>query len=101
LIIHNPVTIKEKEKLLRQLRNDTFDNLTNGDLDSLLKIYDTYESSFGIVEFYEKILKHAIYQIGDLWEKKQLAMTTEHIASNVTHSFVKIPNGKLAKNSTK
>jgi methanogenic corrinoid protein MtbC1 len=60
-----------------------------------------HERSFGIVEFYENILKSAMYQIGDLWEKKQLAMAAEHIASNVAHSFVKILSEKLVKPATK
>ncbi len=101
LTSHTPTNIKEKEKLLKKLRKETFDNLTNGDLDALLKTYDTYANSIGIVDFYENILKHVMYQIGDLWEKKQLAVATEHVASNVAHSFVKILNEKLAKSSTK
>jgi MerR family transcriptional regulator, light-induced transcriptional regulator len=101
LTSHNPTNIKEKEKLLKKLRKETFDNLTNGDLNSLLKSFDTHESSFGIVEFYENILKQVMYQIGDLWEKKQLAVAAEHVASNVAHSFVKILNEKISKSSSK
>jgi len=101
LISHNPTSIREKEKLLKKIRQEVFNSLTNGDLESLLKIYDTFSNSFGIVEFYEKILNHAMYQIGDLWEKKQLPIATEHIASNVAHSFVKILNEKLVKPASK
>jgi MerR family transcriptional regulator, light-induced transcriptional regulator len=101
LTSHSYTNIKETERLLKRLRQETFDYLTNGDLESLLRIYDTHVNLFGIVEFCEKILKHAMYQIGDLWEKKQLAIAAEHIASNVAHSFVKILNEKLAKPPTK
>lgn len=101
LTSHNPTNIKEKEKLFKKLRKETFDNLINGDLDALLKTFDIYESSIGIVDFYENIMKHVMYQIGDLWEKKQLAVAAEHVASNVAHSFVKILNEKLTKTSTK
>lgn len=101
LASHNAMNIKEKKKLLQKLRRDTFDNLINGDLDSLLKIYEKYASSFGIVEFYENILKYVMYQIGDQWEKKQLEIATEHVASNVAHNFIKILSTKLAKSSTK
>jgi methanogenic corrinoid protein MtbC1 len=101
LTSHNPTNIKEKEKLLKKLRKETFDNLTNGDLEALLKTFDTYANSIGIVDFFENILKHVMYQIGDLWEKKQLAVAAEHVASNVAHSFVKILNEKLSKDSTK
>jgi MerR family transcriptional regulator, light-induced transcriptional regulator len=101
LTSHRPSNIKEQKKMLKKLRKETFDNLTNGDLESLLKTYETYASSIGIVEFYENILKHVMYQIGDLWEKKQLAIAEEHIASNVAHSFVKILNEKLNKSPTK
>lgn len=101
LTSHNSTNIKEKERLLKKLRRETFDNLTNGDLNSLLKSYDTYEKSFGIVEFYENILKDVMYQIGDLWEKKQLPVAAEHVASNVAHSFVKILNEKISKSSSK
>ena len=101
LTSHNPTNIKEKERLIKKLRKETFDNLTNGDLNSLLKTYSIYENSFGISEYYENILKHVMYQIGDLWEKKQLAVATEHVASNIAHSFVKILNEKIAKLPTK
>jgi methanogenic corrinoid protein MtbC1 len=101
LISRNPTNIKKKEKLLKKLRQETFVYLTDGDLESLLRIYNTYANSFGIVEFYECILKHVMYQIGDLWEKKQLAVAAEHIASNVAHSFVKILSDKLVKPASK
>ena len=101
LVSRNPANIREKEKLLKKLRQETFDYLTNGDLESLLKIYDTYSYSFGIVEFYESILKHAMYLIGDLWAKKQLPVAAEHIASNVAHSLVKILSDKLVKPASK
>ena len=101
LTSHNPINIKAKERLLKKLRRETFDKLTNGDVDSLLKIYETYSNSFGIIEFYESILKHVMYQIGDMWENKQLEISTEHIASNVAHNFVRILSIKLSKSSTK
>jgi methanogenic corrinoid protein MtbC1 len=101
LTSHNPINIKEKDKLFRKLRKQTFDNLTNGDLDALLKIYHTYQSSIGLVHFYENILKQVMYKIGDLWEKKQLAVAAEHVASNVAHSFVKILNEELTSSSIK
>jgi len=101
LTSHSSINIKEKERLLKKLRSETFDNLTNGDLVALLKTYDAYAGSFGIVEFFENILKYVMYQIGDLWEKKQLAVATEHVASNVAHSFVKILNEKLATSPTR
>lgn len=101
LTSHNPTNIKEKEKLFKKLRKETFDNLTNGNLEALLKTFDTHSSSIGIVEFYENILKHVMYQIGDLWENKQLAIAAEHIASNVAHGFVKILNDKLGKDAIK
>ena len=101
LTSNNPVNIKKKEKLLKKLRRDTFDYLTNGNLESLLNLYDTYSRSFEMVEFYENILKHTMYQIGDMWEKKQLSIASEHIASNVAHSFVKILSERFIKPSTK
>jgi methanogenic corrinoid protein MtbC1 len=101
LTSHNPTNIKEKEKLFKKLRRETLDNITNGDLDALLKTFDTYESSIGIVDFYENILRYVMYQIGDLWEKKQVAVSVEHVASNVVLSFVKILNEKMTKSSTK
>ena len=101
LTSRNPTNIKKKEKLLKKLRRDAFDYLTNGNLESLLNLYDTYTSSFELAEFYENILKHVMYQIGDMWEKKQLAVAAEHIASNVAHSFVKILSERFVKPATK
>jgi methanogenic corrinoid protein MtbC1 len=101
LTSHNPTNIKEKEKLLKELRRDAFNYLTNGDLESLLNLYDTYASSFELVEFYENILKHVMYQIGDMWKKKQLAIAAEHVASNVAHSFVNILSERFVRPATK
>ncbi len=101
LATHNSSNIKAREKILTKLRRDVFDNLINGQLDSLLENYNKHTSSFSMAEFYEDILLPVMYKIGDLWEKKQLSIAVEHVASNVAHGFVKILNEGLVKTSTK
>lgn len=101
LTSHNPINKKKKENLIKKIHLDTFNTLTTGNLNSLLEIYDKYASSFGIVEFYENILKPVMYKIGDKWEKKQLEISAEHIASNTAHDFVKIVNAKITTSTNK
>lgn len=88
---------QERADAIKQLCKDVFRCLTNGERDQALKIYETYTKGATPVEFFEKILKPVMYEIGDLWEAKKLNVASEHIASNIAHDLVKIIGERISK----
>ena len=90
-------SVQEKEKLIAKLRKDVFDTLTNGDRDGTLKIFEYYTQSSTTEEFFEKILKPVMYEVGDLWAANKLSVAVEHIASNIAHDLVKIVGERTSK----
>ena len=88
---------QEREDAIKQLCKDVFNCLTNGERDETLKIYETYTKGATPVEFFEKILKPVMYEVGDLWEAKKLSVASEHIASNIAHDLVKIIGERISK----
>ena len=88
---------QEREDAIKQLCKDVFNCLTNGERDETVKIYETYTKSATPAEFFEKILKPVMYEVGDLWEAKKLSVASEHIASNIAHDLVKIIGERISK----
>ena len=87
---HNLKNIEQTEKLLEKIRKKLFSCLIDGDLDGALEIYSSFTKLSSLSDFYEKLLKKVMYEIGNLWEKNKLSPATEHVASNVAHGLVKI-----------
>ncbi|MCA1064137.1 cobalamin-dependent protein [Rossellomorea sp. AcN35-11] len=53
-----------------------------GDVHSLMKLYtSSIHSKIDNFTFYEKIIKPSMYRIGDLWEKNQITVADEHLAT--------------------
>ena len=88
---------QERDDIIRQLRKDVLDHLTNGERDEALKIYEIFTKSSTPAEFFDKILKPVMYKVGDLWETKKLSVASEHIASNIAHDLVKIVGEKISR----
>ena len=94
---HNPEDRKTHEMMIKKLRTDTFKKMSDGDLDSVISIFETFSKSSTLIDFYETILRPVMYEIGNLWEKKKISSASEHISSNVAHSLVKTINQKFSK----
>ena len=56
--------MKKNNSLTKKLGQDLFSMLSAGDLQNLIKIYDKYISLFGIIQFYDNLLKPVMYDIG-------------------------------------
>ena len=54
---------KKNDAMTKKLGEEVFEMLSDGDLQGLLKIYDTYTNLFGMIQFYEKLLKPVMYLI--------------------------------------
>ena len=98
---HNVKNIEQTEKLLVKIRKKLFSCLIDGDLDGALEIYSSFTRSSPLLDFYEKLLKKVMYEIGNLWEKNKLSPATEHVASNVAHGLVKIITNRTPSNVKK
>jgi len=82
--------IKKKEKLIVKFRKELYNHLSKGDFQGALDLYQIYRKNMGTTDFFDSILTPVMYQVGDLWEKNKISISTEHICSNIAHSIVNV-----------
>jgi len=87
---YNPKDIQKREEASIKSRDQLFRKFTKGDLQGSLKIYQEYIKIFKISDFFDKILKPVMCKIGDDWEDGEISIATEHVASNIAQTLVKI-----------
>ena len=75
--------------------------LTECDLNGLVSVYEKYSRLFGLIDFHEKLLKHVMYKIGDLWAQGKIDISTEHACTNAANSLVKVINETISKSNNK
>ena len=90
LSAHNPKDIQKKEDVVNKTKQQLFKKLTDGDLEECIKIYKNYVEIFNISNFFDKILRPVMIKIGKDWESGKMSIATEHVASNVAQTLVKI-----------
>ena len=88
---------QERDDAIKQLRKDVFNFLTTGERDETIKIYETFTKGSTPAEFFEKILRPVMYEVGDLWASNKLSVASEHIASNIAHDLVKIVGERISR----
>lgn len=92
---YNPKDIKKREETQKNSKQQLYKRLTEGDLHTTLKIYEDYLKIFNIGNFFDKILKPVMYKIGEDWATGKISVATEHVASNVAQTLVKIIMEKI------
>jgi len=80
--------IKKREKYLVKTRQNMRKFLLAGDLKNTMSIYTDFAKQSSVVNFYDNILRPAMYQIGELWDAKKLDVGDEHIASNTAMHLI-------------
>ena len=95
LASHNPKDIKKREEASRKSIKQLYKKLTDGDINSSVQIYDDYIKIFNSADFFDKILRPVMHQIGDEWANNKINIATEHVASNVAQTLVKIIMDKV------
>ena len=95
LAAHNPQDIKKREEASKKSKKQLYKKLIDGDINSCVQIYDHYNKIFNSADFFDKILKPVMYQIGDEWANNKISIATEHVASNVAQTLVKIIMDKV------
>jgi len=90
LLQNTPKDRKKREEFIEQLRIKLFSALTEGSLKDTLNIYSSFTSTNSLDQFYERIMTPVMAEIGYLWSEGKLSIATEHVASNMAHSLVKV-----------
>ena len=90
LASHNPKDIKKREDATKKSKQKLYKKLTNGDIEECVKIYEEYIKIFKASDFFDRILKPVMQKIGDDWANDKISIATEHVASNVAQTLVKI-----------
>jgi methanogenic corrinoid protein MtbC1 len=83
---------EERKELISRIQEEMFALLNDCNVKGLVDIYEKYSRLLGLTEFYDKLLKPVMYRIGDLWEKGQLDVATEHASTNTAISLIKVIN---------
>ena len=96
LALHNPNDIEKREESTKKSKQLLYKKLTEGDIHSSVKIYEEYIKIFNSADFFDKILKPVMYKIGDDWATNKISIATEHVASNVAQTLVKIIMDKVS-----
>ena len=90
LLENTPKDREKREKIIEKLQLQIFTFLTEGDLQGAKKVYIGFLNSNSLDQFFEKILNPVMEKIGDMWFNGTLSIATEHVASNIAHSLVKV-----------
>lgn len=74
----------------KQFMEKLYEKLTQGDIESSLKVHDEYMRIFDGYDFIGKILKPVIERIEEEYTNQKIAISTEHVAKNVATTLTKI-----------
>ena len=86
----NPKDIKKREESTKKSKEHLYKKLTEGNIEECVKIYQYYTKIFNPADFFDRILKPVMYGIGEDWATSKISIATEHVASNVAQTLVKI-----------
>jgi len=90
LASYNPEDIQKREDATKKSKQQLFKKLTDGNIEECIKIYKNYVEIFNIADFFDRILRPVMSKIGEDWDSGKLPIATEHVASNVAQTLVKI-----------
>src|SRR5919197_5997502 len=86
---------EEGKILASRIQEEMFALLSDCNVNGLMEVYEKYSRLFGLTEFYDKLLKPVMYRIGDLWQKGQLDVATEHASTNTAIGLIKVINERI------
>ena len=90
LASYNPTDIRKREDAINKSKQQLYKKLTDGNIEGCIKIYQEYTKIFNSADFFDRILKQVMYNIGEDWANNKISIATEHVASNVAQTLVKI-----------
>ena len=90
LLENTPKDRKKREEIIERLRTKLFSSLTEGSVKDTIDIYVAFVANNSLDQFYERIMTPVMAEIGYMWSEGKLSIATEHVASNIAHSLVKV-----------
>ena len=90
LASYNPTDIKKREDVTNKSKHALYKKLIDGNIEECVKIYQEYTKIFNPADFFDKILRHVMCDIGEDWANNKISIATEHVASNIAQTLVKI-----------
>ena len=94
---HSPQDLSKKKKLIETSCKKLYLALASGDVDGAAKVYEGSRDVLTLEEFYDKILKLVMYDIGMKWEKGVIDITTEHVCTNTAYGLLATINERISK----
>ena len=101
LASYNPKDIKKREEATKKSKQQLYKKLTQGNIEDSVKIYEDYVKIFNSSDFFDKILRPVMYDIGEHWATNKISIATEHVASNIAQTLVRIIMDKVSGSSKK
>ena len=98
---YNPKDIEKRNEAAKKTKQKLYKNMVNGDIQESLKTYEEYVRIFDIVNFFDRILKPVMSDIGKDWERGKISIATEHVASNIAQTLVKKIMEQVKTNESK
>ncbi|MDH5698093.1 MAG: cobalamin-dependent protein [Nitrosopumilus sp.] len=97
----NPKDVKKREESTKKSKKQLYKKLTEGNIEDSIKIYEEYVKIFSSADFFDKILKPVMYDIGEHWSTNKISIATEHVASNIAQTLVKIIMDRVSGSANK
>lgn len=101
LASHNPEDIKKREDATKKSKKLIYKKLTEGNIEECVLIYEEYLKIFNAADFFDRILRPVMHDIGEDWAKGNISIATEHVASNIAQTLVKIIMNKVVASKNK
>jgi len=101
LASYNPKDIKKREESTKKSKQHLYKRLTEGNIEDCVKIYQDYTKIFNPADFFDKILKQVMHDIGEDWANNKISIATEHVASNMAQTLVKIIMDSVSSSANK
>ena len=101
LASHNPEDIKKREDVTKKSKKLIYKKLTEGNIEECVLIYEEYLKIFNAADFFDRILRPVMHDIGEHWAKGKISIAIEHVASNIAQTLVKIIMNKVVASKNK
>jgi methanogenic corrinoid protein MtbC1 len=83
---------RKKEVLFESLLDSLLALLSAGDVGKAAKLYQDSKRAITVEEFYDMVIKPAMYEIGRRWKNKEITIAEEHVCTNVAAELISALN---------